>query len=833
MEDPDMGVSTYSYNAFGELLSQTDAKGQTVSMSYDALGRMTERIEAEGTTTWEYDTEDKGIGKLSSLSGPDGYVESYVYDVLGRVHSQTVSNAAEGTSFTTGNRYDEYGRVDSLIYPSGFTVRNVYDSLGYLKEVRRADNDYLYWRADVMNARGQLEQQSLGNGMVTLNGYDPLTGRIETIRTGNIQGYVQDLEFSFNKIGNLTERRDHAKGFSESFGYDALNRLVTTSVQNGWSTIINYDALGNIQFRSDVGCYIYGENGAGPHAVTSIKDAFGNVMNSYSYDANGNRISSSFGSVQYTSYNKPHTISKGANTLHFVYGPNRNRQKQEVLDSTGAVVSTKYYVGGIYEKEEANGLTKELHYIMAGGTTIAIYTQQSDGQHNTRYLHKDHLGSIESISNEVGQVVETLSFDAWGRRRNANTWGPLSTSFDGLFDRGFTFHEHLDLVGLIHMNGRVYDPLIGRFLSPDPFVQMPAYSQSLNRYSYVLNNPLSLTDPSGYFFGKIWKFVKKVFKKAVRFVKKHWKAITAVAVGIVTGGIASAIIAPALGFSSVLAGTIFSAAGFGFGSTFTSTLLHGGSIGDALKMGIRSAVISGAAAGALYGIDRVFPTWMQTNKLVQKYVFNKNPLSVMKRVGVQLSRSLSRGLVNGLSGKLQGGSFVKSFGMSTVSDFVRWGRDAFVEYREKKDPFYPKVGEQNYEVKARKAAQKLFRSGSTWQRGKGEALPKIIGKQAVADPTARNIGIPRNRAGTGWFYNTWIFEAFVSEASPFMGLVNLVPGMNSMSVFHDHWAVYSGNLGGYPLKFFTNQMTIPIAIGIEYVGLLGDYAGTVQALSKK
>jgi RHS repeat-associated protein len=76
-------------------------------------------------------------------------------------------------------------------------------------------------------------------------------------------------------------------------------------------------------------------------------------------------------------------------------------------------------------------------------------------------------------------------------------------------DRGFTGHEHLNEIGLIHMNGRVYDPLIGRFMSADPFIQDPSNSQSYNRYAYVMNNPLSLTDPSGY----RWSW-KKVFKFA-------------------------------------------------------------------------------------------------------------------------------------------------------------------------------------------------------------------------------------------------------------------------------------------------------------------------------
>jgi len=117
------------------------------------------------------------------------------------------------------------------------------------------------------------------------------------------------------------------------------------------------------------------------------------------------------------------------------------------------------------------------------------------------FLQKDYTLSPtaiekESIADASGKLLQTLSYDAWGRRRNANDWADYSVTA-GMFDRGFTGHEHLDEFGLINMNGRVYDPYLARFLSPDPFVQAPDYSQNFNRYSYAWNNPLKYTDPSG------------------------------------------------------------------------------------------------------------------------------------------------------------------------------------------------------------------------------------------------------------------------------------------------------------------------------------------------
>ncbi len=113
------------------------------------------------------------------------------------------------------------------------------------------------------------------------------------------------------------------------------------------------------------------------------------------------------------------------------------------------------------------------------------------------YVHKDHLGSITTLTNATGAVVEEKSFDAWGRPRNPANWTYTGLPATNLFDRGYTGHEHLAAFGLINMNGRVYDPLLGRFLSADPFVQGAASTQSYNRYSYCFNNPFSYTDPTG------------------------------------------------------------------------------------------------------------------------------------------------------------------------------------------------------------------------------------------------------------------------------------------------------------------------------------------------
>jgi RHS repeat-associated protein len=153
--------------------------------------------------------------------------------------------------------------------------------------------------------------------------------------------------------------------------------------------------------------------------------------------------------------------------------------------------------------EGACGVTTEYRHTIRGGNgAAAIHTRRSNGTSDTYYLHKDHLGSPELITNAQGGEVVRLSFGAYGERRDGADWSgpPPGSDLIAIANtgrRGFTGHEHLDNVGLIHMNGRVYDPLIGRFLGADPIV-VAGHSQGVHPYAYVWNNPLRYTDPSGY-----------------------------------------------------------------------------------------------------------------------------------------------------------------------------------------------------------------------------------------------------------------------------------------------------------------------------------------------
>ncbi len=520
MDDPDMGFWTYDYNVLSELISQTDAKTQSVELFYDTLGRLERRVEPEGTTEWFYDSAAKGIGKLHSVTAPDGYLETQSYDGLGRPSATTTT--IDGVNYTSSVTYDAAGRVETQTYPSGFAVRNTYNTRGYLASVSEDGGPTVFWEADAVNAEGQVTLETLGNGVTTARAFDPRTGLIDGIVTDLAGSVIQDLTYDFDLLGNLRQRADLRQSRQEDFLYDGLNRLTSTSLVDtsaGGGTLATtaytYDSLGNIQTKSDVGSYTY--DSARPHAVTAAGGE------TYGYDDNGNMISGAGRDITYASFNKPTLIREIAtgDEAGFTYGPDRARIKQHIVE--GGVSREVVYLGA-YERRTRFGSPDELvHYITAGGT-VAIHTVFDDdlpATNKARYLHRDHLGSIESITGETGAVVERLSFDSHGKRRLADWTAGDPASPDAETPRGFTAHEHLDSVGLIHMNGRVYDPTLGRFLSADPFVPDPTATQAFNRYSYVGNNPLSYTDPSGFFFKKI----KKFFKNAGKAISKAFNAV--------------------------------------------------------------------------------------------------------------------------------------------------------------------------------------------------------------------------------------------------------------------------------------------------------------------
>lgn len=480
LNDPNAGIIRYTYNAYGQITSQTDANQKTYQIGYDLMGRVTSKSGPDGIINYTYDTKPNGKGLLSETNYSNGTKYEFFYNELSRL--QTEKQVIDGAAYNTHYTYDAEGKITSIRYPSDYVINNNYNQYGYLAEVKQS-NGALIWKANTMNARMQVTEAAYGNNLINQKTYDA-TGMPDANKTGySGNWFVQNWDYNFDAVsGVLLSRKDMKRNLLEEFVTDNLNRICTTKTNQTITQQINYHPQnGNITHKTDAGDYVY--DGAQPHAVTKLHNNGGTIP------VNAEQL------ITYTAFNKVATITEGNKYLEYIYGPDLQRKVSKYY-LNGQLHCKRIYAGN-YEEEQYDGKTRKLHYIYSPDGLVGIFVK-NDNKDTMYYIHTDYQGTIMAISNQSGTLVAELSYDAWGRRRNPANWS-YSGFASPLFVRGYTGHEHLVQFGLINMNGRCYDPLLGRFLSTDMFVQYPEHTQSYNRYGYVLNNPTIYTDPSGQF----------------------------------------------------------------------------------------------------------------------------------------------------------------------------------------------------------------------------------------------------------------------------------------------------------------------------------------------
>jgi RHS repeat-associated protein len=504
--DAAAGPWSYSWNSLQELVGWTDAKGQAFAVAYDVLGRRVSRTEPEGTSTWTWGSSPalRNVGRLQSMTGL-GYGEAYEYDPVGRLSSRSITS---DQTYRYDYGYNSIGAVDTVAYPfspvptgqSGarFTVRYGYSfgEVARIDDVTIAAQPRTVWLLTANNDDRQPTGETVGAGAITLaNAFDPPTGRLlarQAGATGSPAGR-QNLAYQWDAAGNLTQRRDILQNLTEAFAVDALDRVTGSTLNGTVNLAVTYDATGNIRSKSDVGTYAY-THPAKPHAVTGAGSA------TLGYDANGNVVTRNGLSQEWASFNLPTLVQTNGQQSRFFYGPDHQRWRQVATYANGT--ETTHYVGGLLEKTttSSTGLTYWRHYVPTPGNATVLVSRNSDGSASTHLLLSDHLGSTDTVLDSTGALTSRQSHAPFGARRGSNgsaASSPDWTSIGNTSRQGFTGHEMLDNVGLVHMGGRVYDPTLGRFLSADPLLASLGDSQSVNPYAYVGNRPLRATDPTG------------------------------------------------------------------------------------------------------------------------------------------------------------------------------------------------------------------------------------------------------------------------------------------------------------------------------------------------
>ncbi|MCE0494154.1 RHS repeat-associated core domain-containing protein [Vibrio salinus] len=373
-----------------------------------------------------------------------------------------------------------------------------------------------YWQRTDTDAYDHTLSEILGNGLVNEYQHNAATGQPGIIRTLNSGKSIRALYYRYDEHNNVTYRYDEELGITDRWTYDAQDRVISNRIalvtQNQHGTDnpdfaqpfeYRYDKLGNLTFKTNIGDLTYNNKKAGPHAVIKANGL------TYQYDSVGNMLrayktgtSSDERTLTWTPFNKPSVIHRNGNEVEFRYDANHNRYLKKSSDGTET-----FYFGKTYERivNAKTGETQHKHFVYADGKLIALNTQIRDKENKlknkqVRYLHYDALNSVDMITDGYGNVVERRSYDTWGKQRKV-LWRSSSASEliqEVITNRGYTGHEEIKEVGLIHMNGRVYDQELGRFLSADPHIQAPFLVNSFNRYSYVMNNPLKYVDPTGF-----------------------------------------------------------------------------------------------------------------------------------------------------------------------------------------------------------------------------------------------------------------------------------------------------------------------------------------------
>ncbi len=430
---------------------------------------------------------------------------------IGGTHTQMVSR------WGNCGQSQEFGQADHL--------QSVLDQAQLDSSVAKGAYLY-YWQRKDTDAYDHTLSEVLGNGLVNRYEHHAFTGRPMQIYTNDNNRAIRELHYQYDAHNNVTYRNDLKLGIVDRWEYDALDRVERNTIDargqtNGHADFngpfeFHYDELGNLKFKTGVGIYEYKGLKSGPHAVSKA-----NQLN-YQYDKVGNLVrtyrdgsKTSERTLTWTEFNKPESITRNGKTVQFFYDANHNRYLKKSSDG-----SETLYFGKTYERvKDASGDVQHKHFVYADGKLIALNTQTRDAQNKlknkqVRYLHYDALNSVDMITDGYGGVVERRSYDTWGKQR-AITWTSDSPA-QAITNRGYTGHEQIEEVGLIHMNGRVYDAELGRFLSADPYVQSPYQTNSFNRYSYVWNNPLKYTDPTGFnafsdWASDTWEKVKDFF----------------------------------------------------------------------------------------------------------------------------------------------------------------------------------------------------------------------------------------------------------------------------------------------------------------------------------
>ncbi|MBQ1100138.1 RHS repeat-associated core domain-containing protein [Streptomyces sp. b94] len=543
-DDPDKGNATTQYNALDQVIKTTDSRGKSVLSDYDELGRPTgtwagSKTDATQLTGYTYDTLLKGQPTDSTryVGGKNGaaYTNAITaYDTMGRAKetelrlpaSDPFVRAGEAATLKFETDYNIPGAVQRTSEPAlGGLPESVtsykYDQLGNLTSIGSYLTDVDY------SALTQPQKLTLGTGDTAIwiaNNFEPGTGRLtESYVQDGIHSYrPQDLAYSYDQAGNVTEIRDKttlggtSSADTQCFTYDAHQRLTeawtpasqkcadapSSSTLSGpapYWTSYSYNTAGqrttetqHTSTTTTKTTYCY-TNTSQPHTLTGTTTGTDCTTpeHTYTYDTTGNTTKRpgvaehTTQSLTWSEEGKLTSLTEADQTTDYLYG----------ADGTLLIRTTEngervLYAGASELHLRTDGTTWAQRYYAADGITAAMRSNQT-GTIKDTYFTADHHGTSNLAINRDSALTFTKRYTTpFGADRGTPLYGPWPD------DKGFLGKTRDAATGLTHIGAREYDPKVGQFISVDPLLETNR-PQTLNGFSYAANNPLVFSDPSG------------------------------------------------------------------------------------------------------------------------------------------------------------------------------------------------------------------------------------------------------------------------------------------------------------------------------------------------
>ena len=604
LTDPAAGRYTYQYDAWGNLTEETTPKGKT-TLTYEPNSDRLKSKHLVGDYTdmrirYTYNA-DKLLTQIDN-ENKDGNNDSYRYEYNGLKQLVQTTETNPQAVFTKNYTYDAFGRVQQETSTAQTAGKRVSSAVQYryqngeLVEMKD-DKGITLWKLTESNEYGQ--PLSLHKGktkeLLDYNSHFPKTQTVQREDTP-----LNVLQYDFNtQRGMLNHRTYSFYNQKEEFAYDTTDRLTR------WGNATHqYDERGRITENSAIGTYEYTRNGYQQQKLTT-NEAGETHLEKYPLPI-----------IRYNAFKAPEQIYvKDKERISYEY--NAFGERSHCYYGNAEVEKAKRPMLKHYSHDgsteivcnKTDNSTKFILYL-GGDAYSAPAILISDGEtQKLYYLHRDYLGSIVMLTDENGNIAERRHFDPWGQPIKVEDSAGNTLDKLTLLDRGFTGHEHLQTVGLIHMNGRLYDPALHRFLQPDNYVQDPFNTQNFNRYGYCLNNPLLYTDPTGEWFvidDAIAMLVGGVVNLTINAIQGNvtsfWSGLGYFAVGVGAGA------------ASLYGGPLAGGAVLGLGNNITSQVSQNGwsniSLTSAIidaGIGMGSAYLGGQISSKFSGVfSKVF-----------------------------------------------------------------------------------------------------------------------------------------------------------------------------------------------------------------------------------